>query len=356
MRDGQPLSARQEMILSALCREYIVTGRPVPSSALSRAKGLSWSSATIRNELVSLEEAGLVCQPHQSAGRIPSARGIALYIGSLPLAAPSPALRRAVDCSLPEGMVTSDGMRATTRVLSDLVGCVAVAFVGETRRGVLRRIELVAMQGPHALVVLTLDDGCSWVEPVLLDSRLLEGSDSVALARLEERLRALCLDKTLVEARAHLSHLLAAQEARLDRWLAESLRIGLWLCAAASFEPLWLQVAGQRMLASQAASGGVELLGQILGLLEDYHQLAELLCQLLPEPGAQVRLGSELALALGGDGAALHNMSLVGCRLAPSLEGGRTGAVALLGPDRMDYEAVIPLVEYAAQRLAARTS
>lgn len=357
-RDAPLLSARQDRVLFALCREYVVTGRPVASSSLCRAAGLRWSSATIRSDLVALEELGFVFQPHQSAGRIPTARGLGHYIRGLPRASEPPAdLRRAVDLSLAEG-VRSEGLRTAARLLSDVVGCVAVAFVGEPRRGVMRRLDLRAVHGARALVAVTLDDGTHTTQPVVLDSRLFEGADGVALGHLEARLRALCVDRTLGEARVHLGRLLADQEARLDRFLAEALRVGLWICTVASLDPLWLQVAGQRMLAAQAPPFGVEILGQILGLLEDYHQLAEVLCQLLPlstldAPRVEVRTGSELAVALVGELEPALGLSLVGCRVPPAGHE-RTGAVALLGPDRMDYEAAIPLVEYAARALASR--
>ncbi|MCB9568448.1 MAG: hypothetical protein H6710_14755 [Myxococcales bacterium] len=357
---GEPtLSDRQERILHALCREYIVSGRPIASSSLSRMLGLRWSSATIRAELVALELCGLVVQPHHSAGRLPSAAGLDRYIRGLPVAAaPPPTLQRAVDRSLAEVVHGSEDMRAAARVLSELVGCVAVTFVGEARRGEMRRLEFLAMQGSSALVTLTLDDGSVSTQLVRLDSRLLERADAAAIGGLEARLRELCVGKTLDEARRFLRRRLAEEEARFDRWLGESLRVGLWLCTAASLDPLWLQVAGQRMLAHAPLAGG-DALAHILGLLEDYHQLAEVLCQLLPAaetPRAEVRVGGSLAPLLVGEGGGVSpGMSLVGCRLPAGADRERTGAVALIGPDRMDYEAVIPLVEYAAQALASRT-
>jgi transcriptional regulator of heat shock response len=220
------------------------------------------------------------------------------------------------------------------------------------------------------------------VHPVTLDPRFVEPSGS-ALLRLQERLRGLCIGKTLAEARTDLTRLWAEQEARLDRQLAESLRLGLWLCSAAALDPLWVQIAGQRLLTGQSG----QTLAQILTLFDDYHGLADLLCQLLPErsgsPRAEIHVAAELPPSLpsglsasapsilppnlsifdaqGEEGATvsvvLSGLSLVGCRVQPSDEDGhKTAAVALLGPDRMDYEAVIPLVEYAAQALAARTS
>lgn len=358
------LTDRQERILGALCREYIISGRPVASSSLSRAHGLRWSSATIRSELAALEFAGYLSQPHQSAGRLPTARGLGRYIRSLPVpSAPSPALRRAVDLALAESVSGPQDMRAATRVLSELAGCVTFTFVGGARRGVMRQLDVVPMPGAFAMVVLGLDDGSVSSHPVSLDTRVVDVGAAAAARGLCDRLRALCIGKTLAEARADLREAMAAEEARFDRLLGESLRIGLWLCTVAGHDPLWFQVAGQRILAAQASLGGLDALAHILGLLEDYHQVAAVLCQLLPAPEhetprAEVRMGIELSTALVGRGDAdALGLSLVGCRLRSSGQGGeRTGAVALLGPDRMDYEAVIPLVEYAAQALASRTS
>ena len=368
------LSSRRQRILFALCRDYIVTGRPVASAGLTQH--LECSSATIRNELAALEEQGLLHQPHQSAGRLPTAAGMRLYVRSLGAPPPlRPEVRRAVDVSFGDAGHGPEGMRAAVRVLSELVGCVAVTFVGEGRRGVMRQVDLVPVQGRRALLVVGLDEASPSVHPVTLDARFIEPSGT-ALLRLQERLRGLCIGKTLAEARTDLTRLWAEQEARLDRQLAESLRLGLWLCSAAALDPLWVQIAGQRLLTGQSG----QTLAQILTLFDDYHGLADLLCQLLPErsgsPRAEVHVAAELSTSLpsmlppssptildtqGEEGATvsliLSGLSLVGCRVQPSDEDvHKTAAVALLGPDRMDDEPVIPLVEYAAQALAARTS
>ena len=356
------LSTRRQRILFALCREYIVSGRPIASAGLSQR--LEWSSATIRSELAALEEQGLLYQPHHSAGRLPSAAGMRLYVRSLGAPAPlRPEVRRAVDVSFRDAAHGPDGMRAAVQVLSELVGCVAVTFVGEGRRGVLRQVDLVPVQGRRALVVVGLDDGATSMHPVTLDARLASDPSGGSLLRLQERLRGLCIGKTLSEARADLTRLWAEQEARLDHLLAESLRLGLWLCTAAALDPLWVQIAGQRLLAGQSG----QTLAQILTLFDDYHGLAELLCQLLPEraglPRAEVHVAAELPATLAAPGeegpavsCVLSGLSLVGCRVQPGDDDRHTTAgVALLGLDRMDYEAVIPLVEYAAQALAARS-
>lgn len=360
------LTSRQERVLFTLCRQYIVTGKPVSSSALSRVAGLRWSSATIRNELMVLEQAGLLEQPHHSAGRLPSAAGMAAYVRSIQTVREPPAeLRRVVDVALSTRVQGPGDLRAAVHVLSQLIGCVAVTFVGDQRRGAIEALDLVPVYGRScALVALHLEGGATSVKTVGLDDGLIASADAEALTRLQERLRWLCVGKTLDDARRDLTRLVEREEARVDRMLAAALRIGLWMCSVAALDPLWVQVAGQQILAAHAHADG-ETFAHVLGLLEDYHRLAAVLCQMLPEvedrPRAAVHVGAALIEPVGSLTSAsrtcvLSGLSLVGCRL-PTTVGARpiTAAVAMLGSDRMDYERVIPLVEYAAQAMAART-
>lgn len=383
------LSSRQRQILVALCRQHVVTGRPVASAALVHM-GLEWSSATIRNELGALERSGFVHKPHSASGRVPTAAGWRIYVASLPRGDARPEHQRLVDVSLGDGGDPRVGLRSTARVLSELSGCVAIGFVGELRTGVIRALELVPLttgseDSGRVLVMIGRDDGSSSVRTVEVERELL--STDGQLRRLQDLLRELTVGRSLEQARQQLQAHLDAHERRVDRLVAEALRIGMLLCVA-SFEPLFMQVAGQGALIGSLLGGdaGEQLpAGEILALLEDYQRVAEILCQLLPDghadPRASVRvdldLGAPADLALGGGGsrvqglsepdreARLSGLTLVGCRLrwldrsagpphANTRSAGATGAVALLGSPRMDYEAVIPLVEYAARAMAAR--
>lgn len=374
------LSQRQERILTGLCRQYAIEGRPVASGTLCRALGLDCSPATIRSELAALERAGLVHKPHSASGRIPTPEGWRVYVDALPRQAARPEHQRLLDLvgPGPGGADPRAGLRSTTRVLSELSGCVAISFVGqvvgesvgEARPGIVRTIELVPLPEPaRALVVIGLEDGTSNMRTVEVERELLDGDPS--LQRIQQLLRELTCGRSLEQAREQLRELLDAQETRVDQYFAEALRIGLLLCVSA-FDPLWMQVAGQSALARDAPSDPAGL-GELLGLLDDYQRLAEVLCQLLPEPedlphaavhlaATAVRSGAGEAApgvplrALGSSGGGL---TLVGCRLRwpamrdePSIP--KTGAVALLGSPRMDWEAVIPLVEYAARAMLAR--
>lgn len=353
---SMPLSERQERILAAVCRDYVVTGREVSSSALMRRHGFRCSSATIRQDLAGLEREGLVYRPHASAGCLPTRAGLQRYVGALPKSAPPrPELAALVDRGLRDiGQHIDSDLRVASCVLSEVAGCVAVTFWGASRTGVIAEIDVVQLVGPRALVVMTMDDRSTVMHPITFERHRTD--DDYELRQLQERLRALCRGRTLPAARAELQERQTEGEAQFDRLLAEALRVGLTLCAGASLDPLWLQVAGQPILARGVSQ--VERLSEVLELLEDVHRLADVLCQLLPAPGRSDSVRAEVYVGFESRGAvedAMNGITLIGCRLrAAGEDDGRTGAVALLGPDRLDYASVIPLVEYAARTLATR--
>ncbi|MCA9654093.1 MAG: hypothetical protein H6712_08685 [Myxococcales bacterium] len=354
------LTERQERILRAVCRDFVVYGQEVGSSALVRRHGFRWSSATLRQELAVLEALGLLRRPHRSAGCSPTDDGMRRFVAQLDRSlGPQPALVSAVDRSLEH--LRDDpgrGMRAAVCVLSEVSGCLAVSFLGTAKAGRMEQVDVVPLVGARALVVLTLEGGASQIQPVELE--LPEGADAGAeLRRLQERLRRLCVGHSLPSAREVLLARLGEREAQVDRLLAQALRVGLSLCAVSLLDPLWMQVAGQPALARGVSDTGS--LGEVLSLLEDDQRLAEVLEQLLPATGdgpprAQVHVGvrGRLDLRPPDDGGRELGLSLVGCRVPVAGEGPDRGAVALLGPARMDYAAMIPLVEYAARAMAAR--
>lgn len=377
MADPAPMEAlalteRQERILRAVCRDFIVTGGDVASAVLVRRHGFRWSSATMRQELAVLERMGLLRRAHRSAGCSPTEAGLRWYVASLPPGrVAQPELIHAVDRSLQRLRDDpSRGMRAAVCVLSEASGCLAVSFLGTSQDRRMQQVDVVPLGGARALVVLTLEGGATHVQPIELEPPFAGAGDDAdaALRGLQERLRRLCAGQTLPDAREALLRRLHEHEAQVDRILAQALRVALALCARSPLDPLWMQVAGQPALARRLAD--VDRLGDVLTLLEDDQRLAEVLDQLLPAPAgddvprARVHVGVRglpgLVAAGPGDaglpgaGEGEPGLSLVGCRVPVAGGGPDRGAVALLGPARMDYAAMIPLVEYAARALAAR--
>jgi heat-inducible transcriptional repressor len=368
MDQQSTLTPRQTRILCAVCRDYAVHGGEVSSASLVRTHGFHWSPATIRSELATLERSGFLLRPHHSAGRRPTRQGLEYYVETLRAVSPPGALVAAFDHSLRDmGSHPDDGMRAAVRVLSEAAGCVAVSFYGSARAGIVRGLEVMPLVAPRALVVLEMDTGTRSLHPVTVERLTADDENfATALLDLQHRLRALCLGRTLAESRHELLRTQCDHEARFDRVLGAVLHVGLALCGGLWLDPLWLQVAGQGALARELS--GAEQLGEVLSLLEDTQRLAEVLCQVLPDFGDTQRLRAEVRVGAGGlfdseagagdsdRSAVLSGLALVGCRLPASSgsDATQTGAVALLGSDRMDYAAVIPLVEYAARALAAR--
>jgi heat-inducible transcriptional repressor len=279
---------------------------------------------------------------------------------------PPPVLARAVERSLAGHAASPEqGVRAAVCVLAELAGCVAVSFVTDTSSKRVAELELVPLSSARALAVLAFEGGGNTVQPIGVPGFPSVQALADELIHAQARLRALCIGRTLHEAHAELLRLQRELQSHVDRRLAEVVRLGLSLVAG-GLDPLWLSVAGQSNLAPGL---GIDGLRDVLGMLEDDRRLADILWQLLPpmpsaeRPRAQVVLGGSALLGQGHEGVddrpvadAPLRLALVGCRLPAAIQpAGRVGAVAVIGPDRLDYAALIPLVEYAARALAART-
>jgi heat-inducible transcriptional repressor len=389
---------RQARILFAVCRDYILHGEPVSSRALQRGHGFDVSSATLRNELAALERLGLVVAPHHAAGRLPTAAGLARYVTELRPrvdgAAPRRDLARAIEASLADPGVGQGGVRAAVDLLSGAGDCVAVAVIAQPRPGAVRGLHVVPSAGGRAIVVLEFDGAGAraCVQPVSLDERR-SYADERAVERLQQRLRELCVGRTLDEARTHLLEVIRDREVRVDEVLVDAIQLGLRVCAGAAYDPLHVQVVGQPALVRRAGGELGDDLAAVLGLLEDVHRLADVLWQLLPptaadDPHVQVCLGpaTEALLLARGEGPsagaawrggaasgssrggrpsgavaglwagrAPAQLALVGCRV-PGAEqpDASRAALAVLGPGRLDYASLIPLLEFAARAMAAR--
>ncbi len=357
------LTPRQTALLRAVCREYLLHGGDIPSAAL--VGSFDCSSATIRAEFAVLERAGLVARLYRSAGARPTLAGLQWYVHALPAGAAAAEVQRAVDTSLGVGASAEQAVRGVVQVLAEVAGCVAVSFFGSTSPSPVAQLEVIALTPPRALVVIAHAHGGARVHAIEVGQFAEHAEDlELDLRRLQERLRSLCVGRTLEQAHAELSALKCEHEWRVDRLLAEALRVGLAVFGGITLDPLWMFVAGQWSLAHEL-SGGAGL-REVLARLEDDRRLADILCQLLPlhengNPRAGVVFGSASLLdpTAPGPNAELSDdalrLALVGCRWPPD-GAGRTGAVAVLGGDRLDYASVIPLVEYAARAICVRNN
>jgi heat-inducible transcriptional repressor len=338
---GQELDVRTRRLLRSLIAQYLMDGEPVGSRTLSRSSGLDVSPATVRNIMADLEEAGLVASPHTSAGRIPTPRGLRLFVDSLIELQPLPReelehLQRRLP--VPAGN-TRDLLGNASTLLSAMTHFAGVVSVPRQADFPLRHIDFVPLPDARVLVILVFSDNQVQNRVVQL-AKPLDGRE---LEQAANYLNAHFAGLRVDDIRAHLLAELRAAGSELNRLVASATEL-----ATASFAP---QAGGDEVLVSGQTNlmGYAELadLQRLRELFEAFQQKSELL-QLMEScaraPGVRLFIGEESGFA-----------ALDGCSVVTASYGaqGRVlGAVGVIGPTRMAYERVIPVVQATAGLLS----
>ncbi len=336
------LGARARRVLYAVVTEFIQTGEPVGSRTLSTQYGLDLSAATIRNVLKDLEEGGYLRQPHTSAGRVPTRHALQLFIDALMQVRQLPAhhaaqIRELFSADLAHG----DLLHQSGRLLSELSGLPAVVLRSSSETRSVVKIRFIAHRPQELLSVVILDDGSVENRFIQLD----EPIDAAKLERVHNLLDEVTSGRTLVELRGHLDILAKKQRDELgalgqlgDRLIGSALQ--------GSMARRDVIVEGRSTLFSRADDP--ERIKDLMVALEDREQLVELLDRTLSSTHVQVFLGQEQRETGQEEGSPL---SLVA---APYARAGNSpaGAVGTVGPPRMDYPGLVPLVETMARALS----
>jgi heat-inducible transcriptional repressor len=337
-----PLSERTRRILAALIREYIDTGEPVSSSALTAKAGLGVSSATIRNGLVQLEEMGYVWQPHTSAGRVPTDSGYRFYVDLL-----LEARRRSKDSSAVEARLRQqagaaplidDLLSTASHVLSEASHHVGFAVSPSNGEAIFHRIDFVPLSDTRILVVVVARGNHVYQKPVDMS----EPVSSSELVQAANYLNSEFSGLPLNAVREAVLDRLREERSLCDQLLGLSLRL-----AVRSLEnlekPSAVCIDGTSTLLEQVveASGlPVATLRALLRMVEEKQRLVKLLDEYIDGPGITVVIGAE------HNDPELRPFSLI----ASTYFAGRgTGLVGVLGPTRMRYSRAISAVEGAAQ-------
>ncbi len=327
------LSERRGLILKAVVEEYVQSGQPVGSSAIVRRSALAVSPATVRNELVLLEETGYVMQPHTSAGRTPSDLGYRFYVDHL-MQAPHllTGEELLVRTYLKEhGREVRGAVRATARLLADITSYIVLIMTPDPGTGKLERVHLLPLTGFQVLLVILFDNGM--VQHKLID--LPEALPRADLAYLSAELDAAFSGCAVEDLPGVVAGLWRSSLARYGNALERATR--------ALLDALQLGREGERIYLGGTSNllrlpefQDVERLRGVLGLLEQDAELLELLEQRTADDGVRVTIGRELPAQ------AIHDCSLVTATYrGPS---GSTGLLGLLGPTRMDYGRVTSLL------------
>jgi heat-inducible transcriptional repressor len=334
------LDARARDIFRRVVENYLATGEPVGSRTMSRA-GISLSPASIRNTMQDLAQMGLLDAPHISAGRIPTHAGLRLFVdGLLEVGDLSAEDRAAVDARLmSRGRSFEAVMDQASGLLSGLAGGAGVV-VAPSREAGVKHVEFVYM-GDQALVVMVFEDGqvenrVMPLSPGITPSALTEASNFLA-SRLKGR--------TLAETRAEMSAEMDQARRELDATAARLVEDGLAAWSGGEAADRSLIVRGRaNLLDDRTASADLERVRRLFEDLEQKEQLIALLEGVGEATGVRIFIGAETRL-----------FSLSGSAViaAPYMSGQQKvlGAIGVIGPARLNYARVIPLVDYTAKVL-----
>lgn len=331
------IGARAKKILHAVVSEYLATGEAVGSQTVTRRYGLDVSAATVRTVMGELEEVGLLRHAHTSGGRLPTERGLRYYVDML-LRVRS--LTAGEKDEIRERLAPASGdvpevMQRTTRMLRELSHLTVVVQAPRPDSDVVQHLEFVQMRDGQLLAVIAAASGQIQNKLIPVDAALSPGE----LDRINNFLNGLVSGLTLDQVRARLVHEVASERAAHDQLVARALKLA---SAAVPADPTPdMLVDGQSNLL--AGKADLERAKLLLRTLEEKDLVVRLLERTLSAPGICVFIGAEANLA------DLTDVSVVA---APYGADGRPlGTVGVIGPSRMNYSRVIPLVDFTAEMI-----
>ncbi len=335
------LTNRSRKILLAVVTEFISTGQAVGSRTLARKYGLELSAASVRNVLADLEEAGYLKQPHTSAGRVPTDRALRLFIDTLLLARPfAPEEQAKLGKRFTEiYTLATDPMREAGKYLSELSGTAAVIASPRTELRALSQMRFITTRPNQLLAVLVFSDGTVENRFIQVEEKL----DEPELQRIHNLLADVIEGRSLGEVRELCARRLADERVALDALRRRAFELG----QAATMDVKRrsdVVIEGQGKLIDLPEYADTGRLKKLLRALTEREDLLGLLDKVLAAGAVTVFVGSEAGELGEGD------LSLV---VAPYTEHGRVaGTVGVLGPTRMDYAKVMPLVDATATAMS----
>jgi len=334
------LNERSREILRMVVDAYVETGEPVGSRTLSRRGSLELSPATIRNVLADLEEAGLLFAPHTSAGRLPTEAGLRLFVsGLLEVGGLSEEERQNIDGRLAAaGKSLGQALEDVTLALAGLSRCAGLVLAPKIERP-LKHIEFVPLSPTRALVVMVTEDG-------LVENRLIEvpaGTPPSTLVSAGNYLNARLVGRTVDEARIAILAEIDSRRAQLDELTARLVEAGL--ASWAGGDTSALIVKGQaRLLNDVTALADLERLRTLFDMLETREAMVRLLDATREGEGVQIYIGADNPL-----------FGVAGCSMIVAPYGNSreqmVGAIGVIGPTRINYARIIPLVDYTAKMI-----
>lgn len=334
------LDKRSRLLLKALVERYIAEGQPVGSRALARLSGLELSPATIRNVMADLEELGLVASPHTSAGRVPTPRGYRLFVDSMLTVQPL----EAEETEMLQGqMQIAEPQRAiytAAQLLSSLSHFAGVVLTPR-RTSTFRQVEFLRLSDRRVLMIVVAPDGDVHNRILLTDQPYSQSQLVEAANALNQNFAGMSFE----QARAHLEQDLLQLRGEILALMNVAVRVGAE--AVGRTDPV--VISGERnLIGVNELAADLEKLRALFDLFEHKARLIGLLDESSRSEGVQIYIGGESELV------PLDEMSMV---VAPYEVNARVvGTLGVIGPTRMAYERVIPIVDITAKLLSSALS
>jgi heat-inducible transcriptional repressor len=333
------LNERSREIFRQIVDAYVATGEPIGSRTLSRRLGYNLSPATIRNVMADLEDAGLLMAPHTSAGRVPTDAGLRLFVhGLMEVGGLSEDERRNIDSQCAAaGKSVSQALEEATTMLSGLSRCTGLVLAPKTERP-LKHIEFVPLGPGRALVVMVTEDG-------LVENRVIEvplGSLPATLISAGNYLNARLVGRTLDEAKAAIAEDVESNRAQLDELTSKLVEAGLAVMAGGGQDSALIVRGQAKLLGDVTALADLERLRGLFEALETKESMLRLLDATRTGEGVQIYIGADNPL-FGASGCSMIVAPYQNSREQV------VGAIGVIGPTRINYARIIPMVDYTAK-------
>ena len=334
------LDERSETLLRMLIARFIDQGHPVGSRTLSHEPGLHLSAATIRNVMADLEEMGLIQSPHTSAGRVPTPLGYRLFIDSLLTIKP---LRRAkteeIKYRLNEENDAKELMTVASNLLSEVTQFAGIVFLPNTSIAKFRQIEFVSLSSNRLLVILVTEDG-------QVQNRVIPNGRDYSASELTEAanfFNQTYRGKPLSTVRENLLNEMKHDSEQINKLMQTAISIANSVFDRDEKSEEDVVVSGEANLLNVPDFAAIEKIRKIFETFKTRHSLLNLLDQSIKARGVSIFIGTES----GYEG--LDDCSVI---TAPyEVEGQSLGAIGVIGPTRMPYDRVIPIVDVTAKML-----
>jgi heat-inducible transcriptional repressor len=341
MPDFNPLSAKGQILLKSLVEQYIVDGQPVGSKRLSESSDLGVSSATIRNVMADLEEKGFVSSPHTSAGRIPTPMGYRFFVDSLLKVEPLGQIDlKHLQAQFDPDMTAQELVQSASGMLSEVTHLAGVVTIPRRDQVTLRHVEFLSLNDSRVLAILVLDDHevqnrVIYTENEYTEIQLKEATNFInqsfsgqSLSRIRDRIIV-----SMKTDRESMNGLMLTSLEMAEKAFTEE------------DEPNDYIVAGQENLFDLSQSKALEDIRELFKAFGLKGDILHLLDRCMESNGMQLFIGQESGYEI------LDECSVV---TSPyQVDGELVGVLGVIGPTRMAYERVIPLVDATARILGA---